>query len=55
MKKFLPFLFLSLGVFAVFGVLFLLIRTDAVPARIRTLHWRTGTTPEAAPAEETIA
>jgi hypothetical protein len=56
MRKLIPFLLASAGLFAVLGVLFLLIRTDAVPARVRTLHWRTGeVTPEAVPAEESIA
>jgi hypothetical protein len=52
MRKFIPFLLASAGLFAVLGVLFVLIRTDAVPARVRTLHWRIGeTTPEATPPE----
>jgi hypothetical protein len=40
MKKFLPFLLLFLGVFAIFGILFLLVRTDALPASVRSLDWR---------------
>lgn len=55
MRKFIPFLLASAGLFAVLGILFLLIRTDAVPARVRTLHWRTGTTPPPAPEEVTVS
>ena len=40
MKKVLPFLFLFAGTFALFGVLFLLIRTDAVPTSVRSFDWR---------------
>lgn len=40
MKKVLPFLFLFAGIFAVFGVLFLLTRTDAVPPSVRSFDWR---------------
>ena len=40
MKKVLPFVFLFAGTFAVFGVLFLLIRSDAVPASVRSFDWR---------------
>lgn len=55
MRKFIPFLLASAGLFAVLGVLFLLIRTDAVPARVRTFHWRIGTTtPPATPIEDAV-
>lgn len=40
MRKFLPFLFLFAGVAAIFGVLFLLVRTDALPTNVRLLDWR---------------
>ena len=45
MKKVLQFLFLFAGTFAAFGVLFLLIRTDAVPAGVRSFSWRTAIGP----------
>ena len=48
MKKVLPFLFA--GMLAVFGVLFLLIRTDTVPSSIRSIHW-----PAAKPVEPEVA
>lgn len=50
MKKLLPFLFLFAGAFAIFAVLFLLIRTDSVPSSIRSIQWRTArpTGPEVA-------
>ena len=55
MRKLIPFLLASAGLFAVLGVLFLLIRADAVPARVRALHWRTRTPESAAPSDETGA
>lgn len=56
MKKVLPFLFLFLGVFAVFGILFLLVRADALPASVRSLDWRKviNTTPVAPVEEEAV-
>jgi Na+-transporting methylmalonyl-CoA/oxaloacetate decarboxylase gamma subunit len=53
MKKFLPFMLLFLGVFAVFGILFLLVRTDALPASVRSFDWRKAiSTVPTAPIEE---
>ena len=40
MRKFIPFLLASAGLVAVLGVLVLLFRTDAMPARVRTMRWR---------------
>lgn len=40
MKKVLPFVFLLAGTFAVFGVLFMLFRTDAVQTSVRSFDWR---------------
>jgi hypothetical protein len=53
MKKFLPFLLLFLGVFAIFGILFLVVRTDALQSRVRSIDWRkaVSTTP-VEPVEE---
>lgn len=39
MKVF-PFLLLIVGVLASLGVLFLLTRTDALPASVRSFDWR---------------
>ena len=55
MRKFIPFLLAGAGVVAVLSVLFLLIRTDAVPARVRPLRCRTGTPAPATPVDETVA
>lgn len=45
MKKVFPFLLLIAGVSAVFGVLFLLVRTDALPASVRSFDWRKAISP----------
>ncbi|MGH9888608.1 MAG: hypothetical protein ACREBE_23950 [bacterium] len=55
MRKFIPFLLAGASLFAVLGVLFLVIRADAMPARVRTLRWRTDTASAAAPVDETVA
>jgi hypothetical protein len=47
MKKLLPFLFLFAGLFAIFGILFLVFRTDALPANVRLFDRRKAT--ESAP------
>lgn len=40
MKKVFPFLFLFAGVFAIFGVLFLIARSDSVSSKVRSFDWR---------------
>lgn len=56
MKKVFPFVLLFAAVFAVFGVLFLLVRTDALPASVRSFDLRkaTGMKPAAPVEEETV-
>ena len=51
MRKLIPLLLASAGLIAIVGVLFLLIRTDALPARVRSFEWRKATTP---PTDEPI-
>jgi hypothetical protein len=52
MRKLIPLLLASAGLIAIVGVLFLLIRTDALPARVRSFEWRkAAATPPAAPVE----
>lgn len=48
MKKVFPFVLLFAVVSAIFGILFLVMRTDALPASIRSFDWRKaiGTTPD---------
>ena len=56
MRKFIPFLLASAGLFAIIGVLFLLVRMDAMPARVRAFDWRKATVaPPAEPVEEAAA
>ena len=55
MKKLVPFLIASAGVFAALGILFLLIRTDALPARVRALDWRRVVDSPAAHETEPVA
>jgi len=52
MRKLMPLLLASAGLIAIVGVMFLLIRTDALPARVRTLRWRIDTTTPAPPVED---
>lgn len=40
MKKLFPFLFLIAGMFAIAGVLFLFVRSDSLPAKVRSFDWR---------------
>lgn len=40
MNKFMPFVLLFAAVFAAFGILVLLMRTDALPESVRSLDWR---------------
>jgi hypothetical protein len=56
MKKVFPFLLLFTAVFAVVGVLFLLVRTDALPASVRSFDLRkaTGAKPIEPVEEETV-
>jgi hypothetical protein len=52
MRKLIPLLLASAGLIAIVGVLFLLIRTDALPARVPSFEWRkAAATPPAAPVE----
>jgi hypothetical protein len=51
MRKLIPFLLASAGLIAIVGVLFLLIRTDALPSRVRSFEWRKAT---ATPTEEPV-
>lgn len=52
MKKFVPFLLAMVGVFATIGILFLLVRTDALPARVRSLDWHKAIEDAVEPIEE---
>lgn len=40
MKTVFPFLLLFTGVFAIVGVLFLIVRSDSLPAKVRSFDWR---------------
>lgn len=56
MKIFVPIALAILGAFALSAVLFLLVRNDAMPARLRGFDWRKAIeTPPAEPVEvETV-
>ena len=51
MRKLIPLLLASAGLIAIVGILFLLIRTDALPARMRSFDWRKATEKETPPPE----
>ena len=40
MKKVFPFLLVFAGMFAIAGVLFLFVRRDSLPAKVRSFDWR---------------
>ena len=40
MKNVFPFLLLFTGIFALVGVLFLIVRSDSLPAKVRSFDWR---------------
>jgi hypothetical protein len=40
MKKIFPFLLLFTGMFAIAGVLFLVVRSDSLTAKVRSFDWR---------------
>ena len=40
MNKVFPFLLLFTGVFAIVGVMFLIMRSESLPAKVRSFDWR---------------